>query len=60
MCTSKGVTKDKEIIVYCFKGSRSSNTFIALKRAGYNVRNYFASWNEWSRNMDLPVDSKRL
>jgi thiosulfate/3-mercaptopyruvate sulfurtransferase len=60
ICASKGITKDKEVIVYCFKGARASNTFIALKRAGYNVKNYFASWNEWSRDMNLKIDSSKL
>lgn len=59
ICASKGVTKDKEIIVYCFKGARASNTFIALQRAGFNVRNYFASWNEWSRNDSLPIENSK-
>ena len=25
-----------------------------------NVKNYFASWNEWSRNDSLPIDSTRI
>jgi len=59
ICASKGITDhDKNVIIYCFKGARASNTFIALKRAGFkNVTNYFASWNEWSRNNDLPVET---
>jgi len=55
----KGIDTDKEIIVYCFKGARASNTFIALQNAGFNnVKNYFASWNEWSRESQLPIDAK--
>lgn len=58
MCAAKGVTPDKEVIVYCFKGARASNTYLALREAGFeNVSNYFASWNEWSRDKDLEVDS---
>lgn len=46
----------EEIILYCFKGSRSSNTWIALHRAGFRrVRLFLGSWNEWSRDADLPV-----
>jgi thiosulfate/3-mercaptopyruvate sulfurtransferase len=61
ICAQKGITKDKNIIVYCFKGARASNTFIALKRAGFeNVKNYFASWNEWSRDDSLPVDDSKI
>jgi len=33
---------------------------VALKKAGYgNLRNYLGSWNEWSRDMDLPIDDKK-
>ena len=60
-CTAKGLTPDKNIIIYCFKGSRSSNTYIALKEAGFNnISNYFGSWNEWSRDHSLEIDSSRL
>ncbi len=58
MCQEKGITPDKEIIIYCFKGSRASNTYVALTLAGYKkVRVYFASWNEWSRDPDLPIST---
>lgn len=61
LCNPKGITNDKEIIVYCFKGARSSNTFLNLKRAGFEkVKNYFGSWNEWSRDPSLPIDDKVL
>ena len=61
MCEAKGVTPDKEVVVYCFKGARASNTYLALKDSGFkNVSNYFASWNEWSREDNLEIDSKPL
>ncbi len=46
----KDIPKDKEIIVYCQTGTRSSNSFFVLKYIlGYpNVRNYEGSWDEWS------------
>ncbi len=53
----KGVTKDKDITLYCFKGARTSNTYLALKMLGYpKVRTYFGSWNEWSQNEKLPIE----
>ncbi len=56
-CDSVGITKNDEIILYCFKGARASNTFLALKQAGYdNVKMYFGSWNEWSRDPALPIE----
>lgn len=57
ICEGKGLRKEEEIIVYCFKGARASNSLIALERAGYKVRNYFASWNEWSRDFSLPIEN---
>ena len=61
MCATKGLKPDSNVIAYCFKGARSSNTYIALKQAGFkNVTNYFGSWNEWSRDFDLEIDSTKL
>jgi len=47
-----GVTPDKEILVYCQSGVRSSHTAYVLKEIlGYpNVKNYDGSWIEWSYN----------
>lgn len=53
--------KNQDVIVYCFKGCRSSNSLVALKNAGFkNVKNYLGSWNEWSRNMSLSIDDKKI
>jgi thiosulfate/3-mercaptopyruvate sulfurtransferase len=53
-----GVTPEKEIIVYCHRGARAANTYLALKDLGYpRVRNFIGSWHEWSRRSDLPADS---
>merc|ERR1712154_5132 len=61
MMKGQGIDKEDDIIIYCFKGSRASNTLMILNEYGYkNVSNYFASWNEWSRNMELPIDDKPL
>ncbi len=57
LCAEKGFQPDDDIIIYCFKGARAANTFVALKEAGFkNVRNYLGSWNEWSRDDTLPAD----
>lgn len=56
LCTV-GVTVDSNIYLYCFKGARASNTYLALKEAGFkHVKMYFGSWNEWSRDFSLPID----
>jgi len=61
ICAQAGLYPDDPIIVYCFKGARSSNTFVALKTAGFqHVKNYLGSWNEWSRSPEAPVMSNVL
>jgi thiosulfate/3-mercaptopyruvate sulfurtransferase len=52
-----GITPESAVNIYCFKGARASNTFVALNEAGVkNARIYFASWNEWSRDPSLPIE----
>ena len=56
-CRTVGITADSTIYLYCFKGARASNTYLALKEAGYDkVKMYFGSWNEWSRDFSLPIE----
>jgi len=57
-CASVGVTPATPVYLYCFKGARASNTLVALKEAGItDVRLYFGSWNEWSRDDSLPIET---
>jgi len=52
-----GITADMPVYLYCFKGARASNSFVALKEAGVeDVRIYFGSWNEWSRDPTCPIE----
>jgi len=52
-----GIVPSSTVYVYCFKGARASNTFLALKEAGVkDVKIYFGSWNEWSRDPALPIE----
>ena len=48
--TSKGITPDKNIFLYCQSGSRTTHTYYVLKHVlGYpNVKNYDGSWIEWT------------
>ena len=49
-CATVGITPETSVVIYCFKGARAANTFVALEEAGIkNVAIYFGSWNEWSR-----------
>lgn len=57
-CATVGIKPDSTVYLYCFKGARASNTFVALKEAGVSdVRLYFGSWNEWSRDPALPIEA---
>ncbi|MBC1221831.1 sulfurtransferase [Nostoc sp. UCD121] len=58
ICQSLGITSESVVYIYCFKGSRAANTLIALEQVGISARNYFGSWNEWSRDFSLPIDSR--
>ncbi len=55
--SESGVTKDKEIIVYCGTGREASHLYFTLKHVlGFpNVRLYRGSWVEWSADKTLPV-----
>ena len=57
-CASVGVDATTPVYLYCFKGARASNSLVALKEAGItDVRMYFGSWNEWSRDESLPIET---
>jgi thiosulfate/3-mercaptopyruvate sulfurtransferase len=56
-CATVGIGPQTPVVLYCFKGARASNTLVALNEAGVrNVRMYFGSWNEWSRDPSLPIE----
>ena len=57
MYEKAGVTKDKEVVVYCRTGLRSTNTYFVLKLLGYpKIKNYDGSMIEWSNIPDLPLE----
>lgn len=56
-CATVGIKPETPVALYCFKGARASNTFLALKEAGVeDVKIYFGSWNEWSRDPKYPIE----
>ncbi|MBK8507355.1 MAG: sulfurtransferase [Candidatus Competibacteraceae bacterium] len=53
----RGVTPDKEIVVYCQSHRRSAHTYCVLRYLGYpRVRGYPGSWSEWGNDPALPVE----
>ncbi len=52
---SFGVTKDKNIVVYCQFGNMNAHTYLTLKALGYpRVRSYDRAWAEWGGDPSLP------
>lgn len=57
LAATRNLFPEDDIIIYCFKGARAANTYVALASAGFqNLRLYMGSWNEWSRNPDMPIE----
>lgn len=51
LLTSKGVTRDREVVSYCGSGVAAANNYLALRNLGYTkVVLYDGSWDEWSRD----------
>ncbi len=57
MFSSRGISKDSQIIVYCTGGVRSGFVFTVLQALGYkNIKNYDASMWEWTAHEDKPLN----
>ena len=50
-----GLAEGAEVVVYCHSGSRSELAAQTLRSLGYDARNYWGSWHEWSRT-ELPIE----
>lgn len=54
---ARGVTPDKEVIVYCQTHHRSAHTYWVLRHLGYGrVRGYPGAWSEWGNDPDMPIE----
>lgn len=57
LAATRNLFPEDDIIIYCFKGARAANTYVALASAGFQkLRIYLGSWNEWSRDESLPIE----
>jgi thiosulfate/3-mercaptopyruvate sulfurtransferase len=55
---TRGVTPDKEAVVYCQSHHRSAHTYWVLRYLGYpRVRGYPGAWSEWGNLPGLPVET---
>jgi thiosulfate/3-mercaptopyruvate sulfurtransferase len=54
----RGVTPEKDVVVYCRIGERSSHSWFVLHELlGYpRVRNYDGSWTEWGNAVRMPIE----
>jgi thiosulfate/3-mercaptopyruvate sulfurtransferase len=54
----KHLDAEKDVVVYCRIGERSSHTWFVLSYLlGYpNVRNYDGSWTEWGNSVGVPIE----
>ncbi len=51
-----GLSKDKEIITYCYTMHRAAHTYAVLKHLGYGrVKGYAGSWAEWNSDPAMPI-----
>ena len=51
------ISKDSEIITYCQGAYRAANSFLILKKLGFQkVSVYLGSWGEWGNMIELPVE----
>ncbi len=57
MLEQRGVTPDKEVVVYCQTHHRSAHTYMVLKHLGYQrLRGYPGAWSEWGNDPGLPLE----
>ncbi|MBI4413364.1 MAG: sulfurtransferase [candidate division NC10 bacterium] len=58
MYQTKGVTREKRVVTYCDLGYAAANGAFVLALLGYeDIVVYDASFSEWSRDENLPVES---
>lgn len=58
LLAQRGITADREAIVYCQTHHRSAHTYMVLKSLGFTkLRGYPGSWSEWGNAAETPIES---
>src|SRR6185437_3832623 len=52
-----GVHRGELAVVYCHSGNKAALVYLAARWAGIDARLYEGSWLEWSREVELPVET---
>ena len=57
---AQGLRRGKTIVTYCQTGGRASLDAFALELAGFpKVKNYYCSWQQWSADPSVPVETTK-
>jgi len=58
LCEARGVTPDKDVVVYCRVSHRASLAAFALTQllGSPSVRSYDGSWTEWGSVVGVPIE----
>lgn len=53
-----GITKGKEVVIYCEIGPKATFTYAAFEMLGYNPKFYWGSMKDWQDDPNRPIAKK--